>query len=152
MSTRHDLVEDPELEGVLILLSLAVVGQPEEDTGKPIDSYGVGSNAAVSFSNKTFALRDYCWCEGERHPEIPRDDPEDWAGDPTCPPNFEHFASGITGTWYKYLGRNTRFSREARQAHGRNEALDILTDCLASLGHTGHRWTDWAVIQQPANQ
>lgn len=134
-------IPDSELDAVLLLLSTAVAGQPDADTGTPIEC-GVGSNAAAVFQNQTFAMRDFCWCEGGVHPEI-----VDWENDwrysqmpPSggtssgCPVNFEHFASGIKGIWYKHLGRDNQYSRVSRPG----EALAILTDCLTSIDYTAH--------------
>lgn len=156
--TTYDLttpwVEDSELDAVVTLLGTTVTGLP--DTNDPqrglIDDWGVGSNANVAFANDTFAIRDFCWCEGSLHPET-----VDWEDDETltemppsggtssgCPLNFEHYASGIGGYWYKHLGRENRYNREARPG----EAVDILLDCLVSIGRgrTTNRW------QKPLSQ
>lgn len=125
-TNTHDIPDfepDAELEGVLVLLG---------------NLTGIGDNCAAELVTETFAIRDYCWCEGSVHPETVAD-PEDptWSraieaagGTGTgCPPNFEHFASGVRGVWYKHLGRDMRFSRAPR----RGEALEILRDCLRGL-------------------
>ena len=114
--------EDEQLAGVVDLLTSLL---------------GVGSNAASQVITPTFALRDYCWCGGVIHPEVVDDDSEDFSaaasgsgGESTgCPPNFEHFASGIRGTWYKHAGRELRFNRPPQ----RGEALEILRDCLRGI-------------------
>lgn len=143
---EQDWVDDPELDAALLFLGMAVVGQPDERGGRPIDASGVGSNCAAAFRNEVFAIRDYCWCEGGLHPEAVEWDSEDspYAQMPPsggtssgCPMNFEHFGSGIKGTWYKRLGRDGRYSREAAPG----EALDVLLDCLISIGYRrGHKW------------
>ena len=122
-TTAPDFEPDDELEAALTLLANLV---------------DIGDNCAAELVTDTFAIRDYCWCEGRLHPETVTD-PEDpaWSraievagGTSTgCPPNFEHFASGVRGVWYKHLGRDTRFSRAPR----RGEALEILRDCLRGL-------------------
>ncbi len=110
-----------ELEGVAGILGELVVGLPHE-AGISVIRTSVGVNSAERFRNDVFAVRDYCWCDGLIHAETEE-------GLPNCPPNFEHFASGITGEWYKYLGRDTRWSRYVSGA----EALAILGDCIRSL-------------------
>lgn len=110
----------PELEGVAGLLGQLVVGLRGED-GEPL-RFAVGGNTALHFSNDVFAIRDFCWCDGRLHHE-------DADGIPSCPPNFEHFTSGITGEWYKYLGRDTRWSRSPEAP----EAIAVLMDCIRSL-------------------
>lgn len=132
---------DEELEAVVTLLAGAVAGLPDSESGSIISASGIGSNAAGAYVNDTFALRDFCWCEGRYHPETVDDDHpgfqdaiESSGGTSTgCPPNFEHFSSGVTATWYKHLGRDTEFNRYAKPG----EALEILRDCLVSLpaGH-----------------
>lgn len=135
MATESCWTDDVELDALLTLLGGEVAGMPDAQTGEPIGEWGVGSNSAASFVNETFALRDFCWCEGSAHPETNWDDDEHARMPPsggtsdTCPMNFEHFASGIKGIWYKHLGRDNEFSREAEPG----EALKILRECLASL-------------------
>lgn len=129
-------VECPELEPVVQCLGKAVAGQPDVDTGRPIGDWGVGSNTGSVFQNQTFAIRDYCWCDGLLHAEI-----SNWQDDETltemppsggtssgCPMNFEHFSTGLQGIWYKHLGRDPLFSRHVSAA----DADAILRDCLAS--------------------
>lgn len=134
-SSRATWVQDDELDAVLTLLGGAVAGLPDAQTGEPIGQWGVGGNCAASFANEVFALRDFCWCEGSAHPETDWDDDENARMPPsggtsdTCPFNFEHFSSGIKGTWYKHLGRDNEFSREATPG----EALAILRECLESM-------------------
>lgn len=115
----HEVVSC-ELEGIAGILGDLVIGLRDDDGD--LIRYAVGGNSGVRFSNTIFAIRDFCWCDGGLHPE-------DADGIPSCPPNFEHFASGITGEWYKHLGRDTRWSRspEAR------EVLAVLMDCIRSL-------------------
>lgn len=131
--------DDIELQSMLVLLAGRTGGLTNTD-GDLIQSAGIGCNCNESFVNNVFALRDYCWCEGSYHREtvLFEDDEDAWqlaietsGGSGTgCPPNFEHFASGIKGSWYKHLGRDVTFNREAR----RGEALNILMECLLSLG------------------
>lgn len=121
-------VKSIRLEAVCTQLGTYVIGQPHErDAQQPI-TQPPGSNCAESFSNEVFALRAFCWCDGNVHPWALDENGEE--DHPTCLPNFEHYASGITGEWYKYLGRSTYFSRDVEA----NEALALLIDCAASLG------------------
>lgn len=133
---------DETLAGVVALLAEETGCLPDANAtrggDRAIGSDGVGSNCAEAFANDTFALRDYCWCEGGLHPEVVDWDTEDdtylemppsGGTSSGCPLNFEHFASGVSGEWYKTLGRDMRFNRIARQ----HEALAILNDCLRSL-------------------
>lgn len=140
-------IHDDELEGVVVQLSQAVVGRPRADGTGVIGLHGVGANCAEVFENTTFALRDFCWCEGGLHPEVTELDdavPPSGGTSSGCPVNFEHYASGIKGTWYKHLGRDMRFSREAlTQPDCRSEAIDVLVDCLVSLGYRRTRWSGW---------
>lgn len=126
------------LEHALLSLGQLVTGRPDAVDDAPIPAPGVGANMAAAFENETFALRDYCWCDGRVHPEtVSEDDEEAWeaamersGGTSTgCPPNFIHHASGITATWYKHLGRDLRASREISV----DELGHILRDCAASL-------------------
>jgi hypothetical protein len=74
------------------------------------------NSGAVPFENDVFAMRAYCWCDGERHRE-------------GCPPNFEHFGSGLEVNWYKRCGRGT----SANQTLPFSKWLSILGECLQSL-------------------
>jgi len=125
-ATERNQHESAAMELVCQALGDMVVGLAGED-GDQIKN-PPGSNCAEEFSNEVFAIRDFCWCDGGRHPwALDADGEEDH---PTCPPNFEHFASGLTGEWYKYLGRSTHFSQDV----GLAEAMLVLADCAASLG------------------
>lgn len=144
---RDSWVRDPELEGMVCMISAETAGLfdsnvADGDTPRKIQN-GVGSNAAQAFVNDTFAIRDYCWCEGGLHPErvdwdTESDDvylemPPSGGTSSGCPLNFEHFASGITCEWYKYLARDVLFNREPKE----HEPLAILMDCLRSLPKAG---------------
>lgn len=141
---RDSWVRDTALEGMLHMLSERTLGLPDaNDPDSSLIRNGVGSNSAEAYVNKTFALRDYCWCEGGRHPEI-----VDWDEDESgyleippsggtssgCPLNFEHFASGLKAEWYKGLGRDVLFNRAPRP----DEALAVLMDCLGSMPGMDH--------------
>lgn len=73
----------------------------------------MGSNGGEEFIADAFEMRDYCWCEGDRHPG-------------GCPPNFRW--RDFEARWYKHLGRSTSCNREITS----DELAVMLTDCLES--------------------
>lgn len=132
-----DWVESEAMSAALDELANALVGRTDTQ-GHRIE-HPLGSNVAVSFENEVFALRDYCWCEGAIHRPTPQAE-EAWDRGPAnffasggselaCPFNFEHHATGVRGTWYKYRRRNEEFDRPIDE----QTARAILADCLASL-------------------
>lgn len=117
---------DDELAGAVALIASLTGGLPDANSsieGALIVEGGVGSNYGCHFVNETFALRDYCWCDGRIHPLLAD-------GSPGCPPNFEHFDSGIKGSWYKHIGRDMAFNRATKHPH---EAYAVLRHCAAKL-------------------
>lgn len=111
---------------LLVPLSEALVGQTETD-GTPITEE-MGHNYGRIFENDTFAFREYCWCDGNYHGFKPHLDAPD-EETPACPPNFEHFASGMKIEWYKHMRRGL-WSEEVPT----DEQIDlVLQDCLQSL-------------------
>lgn len=138
ISPAQTWTEDDELDGVVMLLGGAVAGKADVQGGLIPAEVGVGANCNAGFENATFAIRDFCWCEGSAHPEtIDWDNPDSpytqmppsGGTSSGCPMNFEHFASGLQGIWYKHLGRDNEFNREVEPG----EALSVLTDCLRSI-------------------
>lgn len=119
--------QDAELEGLITTVARLTGGMPDDTDGHQIISHGVGSNCAESYTNDVFAIRDFCWCDGAIHPE-------DEDGVPSCPPNFEHFASGLKGAWYKHLGRDVCFNAEPEVG----EVLAIMLDCAMSMSIPDH--------------
>lgn len=66
-----------------------------EATGKFDNGPLLTSNdGEPEFSNDTFSMRTYCWCDGDR---IGHQD--------GCPPNFIHNRTGIEVSWYKHSSR-----------------------------------------------
>lgn len=51
------------------------------------------------YEGKVFAYRPYCWCDAGLDGD--EDDPH-YNG---CPPNFEHYPTGLKISWYKHCGR-----------------------------------------------
>lgn len=78
----------------------------------------ITENSGGQFANDTFALRAYCWCDGEA------------AGhEDGCPPNFEHRESGLVATWYKHASRSASINRVPNSA----EWMRVFMDCMTSL-------------------
>lgn len=71
------------------------------------------------YEGKKFAYREYCWCDGgyEGHEE-------------GCPPNFEHYESGLVITWYKHCGRGVSANRTEPKM---SEWFAILADCVKEI-------------------
>ena len=113
------------------LARLGAAAAPETDSGAdPTD------NSGANFVNGVFAIRAFCWCDGnaDGHAE-------------GCPPNFD-FAGGtfaLEGTsepvvlaplvadWYKYLGRG---GSQSRRVSG-PEWARIEAVCAASISGSG---------------
>jgi hypothetical protein len=70
-----------------------------EASGRAMRGEGaMDSNVGGAYRGPVFALRAYCWCEGDRHPD-------------GCPPNFEFYPRGFKASWYKHLGRGANVNR-----------------------------------------
>ncbi len=100
--------EEVIVDGISLLADLVAEINNVED---PSDNIGLINK----FSNDTFAIRPYCWCDGEN--------PDHEEG---CDPNFE--CGEFTASWYKYLGRG--FDSDIVTAEEWNE---IMIKCLSSL-------------------
>lgn len=87
-------------------------------TGFKDDYSDPTNNVGAEMETPVFAMRSYCWCDGEAD-----------GHENDCPPNFHHFASGFKVNWYKYLCRGTQQNRTIT----RKEWREILNACLASL-------------------
>lgn len=73
-------------------------------------------NDAYDYEGNVFCYRNYCWCDG--------DSPGHEEG---CPPNFEHYGSGLKIAWYKHEGRGvTANMTELKSMHW----FDILAECV----------------------
>ena len=109
---EHD-VPDYIDEGLALIAR--AVKEKRNDSGLLISNDG-----EEKFVNDIFALRSFCWCDGDRkgHEE-------------ECPPNFSDFISGLNITWYKYLGRGESMNKEVTL----REWTEILSRCLRSLGY-----------------
>jgi hypothetical protein len=76
-------------------------------------------NTGALFANEVFALRAYCWCDGEAK-----------GHENGCPPNFEFKCEPpFTARWYKHVGRGNSQERPLTV----KEWLLILTACVESL-------------------
>ncbi len=70
------------------------------------------------FENDVFAMRTYCWCDGEgEHKEA-------------CPPNFEYKPTGIQISWYKHAGRGITCNLPKPSM---TRWFEVLTECVASV-------------------
>ncbi len=84
------------------------------------DQLLVANDGEPEFINDVFAMRSYCWCDGESHP----------AG---CPPNFE--SNGYAARWYKHSHRG----QSINSVPGVSEWAQILTACLQSIPEGTHK-------------
>jgi hypothetical protein len=103
---RHEM--QPHVEAGLDLLGLLV--QPR-----------VGHNPCVNhggpeFTNDTFTIRSYCWCDGERE-----------GHEENCPPNF--VCGDFAAAWYKHLGRGGTQSKPLSI----HEWTAVMARCIDSL-------------------
>ncbi len=103
-------IEDYVLEGLRFLGEL-VRGLCQNSDATPIE------NCGDSFENDTFALRAYCWCDGEGEHEN------------GCPPNFEYKTTNYRVTWYKHLGRGDSSNADMSKL----ETAHMITDCIGSI-------------------
>ena len=71
------------------------------------------------FENTTFAMRSYCWCDGDIHMD-------------TCPPNFEYKINGFTVSWYKHAGRGITANMKYPGAYNWVKAINT---CVESIFH-----------------
>ncbi|HEU5223009.1 MAG TPA: hypothetical protein VFU07_04935 [Candidatus Lumbricidophila sp.] len=132
---------EDELTAVVDLIAGLTVGLVDSDGDKI--TFPIGSNAAVEYRTEQFAIRDYCWCafgDGyDRHDyneaeDGPMPNPErstHTTPDGMCPPNFEHFKSGLKLDWYKRRGRSNEWYGNLPTT--REQVIDILLDCLKPL-------------------
>ena len=94
-----------------------VVGNAtQEPTYPPTASYG-----GEQFVTDVFAMRPYCWCEGDQHP----------AG---CPPNFEW--KNVRVCWYKHVGR----SPSCNVVLAPDMIAEMLTECLTAIRQAEPDW------------
>jgi hypothetical protein len=104
--------------GTMVATTLCVDGSEEEMwCHNPCNN--VGGNDA-NFENDVFAMRAYCWCDGERE-----------GHEDGCPPNFE--SAGLKVSWYKHARRGNSADREITAAQWQT----IFTRCLNSLAGAG---------------
>ena len=78
-------------------------------------------NSGAQLQFPSFAIRAYCWCDGEEHAD-------------ECPPNFEYPSAGIAIEWYKHLGRGTGANREISSrewAKIQMQCLQEVTQCMS---------------------
>ena len=92
----------------------ALRSKDEEEAWSLNPCNNVGPDA--NFENEVFAMRAYCWCDGEvaGHEE-------------GCPVNFE--TDGLRVSWYKHVRRGTSCDRQITA----KEWQVIFVRCAASL-------------------
>lgn len=95
----------------------------------PNSDYPLGSGPYGDYSNEVFALRAYCWCDGERHTD-------------GCPPNFEHYPSGLKINFYKHIGRGMSSNRPFDPEQWKL----VLWDCLRSIDPQRQEGTSSVVV------
>ncbi len=94
------------LETLCAELGEAVIGHPSAPGSGMIVLLPPTGDTGASFENHVFALRAYCWCNGDVHGRDP-------FGLDACPANFEFFRGGesvIRGEWFARLGTGTVFT------------------------------------------
>lgn len=104
------------------LVHLAEVIAERRNAGSTPPKYGwpliTGNCGEDPFENDVFALRTYCWCDGEgKHEE-------------GCPPNFEYKPTGVEMSWYKHAGRGMTCNRTKPSM---NRWFEVLSECIASI-------------------
>jgi len=92
----------------------------EEASGRGMRGEGAMSyNVGGAYAGPVFALRAYCWCDGDRHPD-------------GCPPNFEFFPRGFSASWYKHLPRGATVNRVLSA----RETAAMLVACVQFIAQT----------------
>jgi hypothetical protein len=114
--TAPDFIEDG-----LRLIAEAV----KDKTGRKDNGFWgllTDNSGKPEFENSVFAMRSYCWCDGGLHPD-------------GCPPNFEHYPSGLAVSWYKHARRGVTINRHITST----QWLDVVQGCLESLSPTSDK-------------
>lgn len=128
MSGQDDIEQIMD-EGVALLAALTVgLADSHADT----ITAPIGCNLGAKYIGEKFALRDYCWCDfgsGFHEDADPSTSIHD-TPDGRCPPNFEHYASGVSLRWYKRMGRSHEWEKAPAT---RGQAIAILAECLQEL-------------------
>ena len=70
------------------------------------------------FENNVFAMRTYCWCDGESS-----------GHEDGCPPNFEYKPRGLRVFWYKHVGRGASVTEQLTPDDWRA----LIAHCIDSL-------------------
>jgi len=98
LSNTPILQEDAEwaTEGLHFLAQIIadVRGEVVNTEYDVYDNLLTANYGASTYDNDIFVMRAYCWCDGRK---LGHED--------GCPPNFEHYPSGLMINWYKYAGR-----------------------------------------------
>lgn len=88
----------------------------------------------IEYSNDTFQMHPYCWCDRRDCPWCSVNDGPDeneyGADHGSTAPNFWHKKSGFKLWWYKYPGRGMEYNKDLTY----REIDAIVQDCIDSLG------------------
>lgn len=114
-STIYEVEADWASNGLYMLAHVVKEHRHDESTL-------TGNHGEQPFMNDVFVLRSYCWCDGEKE-----------GHEEGCPPNFEHFKTGLKISWYKHAGRGITANREEIPAM---EWFNIVADCCYSVEGT----------------
>lgn len=83
------------------------------------DTYALTDNGGeIYFKCPVFVMRSYCWCDGDNQ-----------GHEAGCPPNFEHYRTGLRVEWYKYVGRGMA----CNMATTAGQWADIVAECIAAV-------------------
>jgi hypothetical protein len=104
----YELTMEQHVQGAICAIGEAIQAKGLCDGNNP------AGNSGAEFVNEVFALRSYCWCDGDRHMD-------------GCPPNFE--CGDFAASWYKHLLRGASQSREISF----DEMEAIRRKCIDSL-------------------
>jgi len=97
----------------------------EYGTYASYDMYATSNSGWIhDLPGAPFAMRAYCWCDGEQE-----------GHEDECPPNFHHFETGFQAYWYKHSNRGQTCSRKITSS----EWMKIQREC-----------EDWVLAQPPA--
>ena len=98
-----------------VIAETRYAGQSPLEYGFPLL---VSNSGEAPFENDVFAMRTYCWCDGEGEHEE------------SCPPNFEYKPTGVQISWYKHAGRGITCNREEPSMI---RWCEVLSECVASI-------------------
>jgi hypothetical protein len=81
-----------------------------------------------TFENEVFAMRTYCWCEGDKLDHADG-----------CPPNFEYKKGDFSAEWYKHIGRGLIVHTPG--SFNVEEWTSVIIDCANSVLNKNIKFT-----------